>query len=210
MQTGSAVVEGLRQVAFRLRPLEAIYDARQRAVLTALCEPDLLRRDDGEPVLALNGPDGRELLTLPEMHVRLADLMVWAQVARALTLRATGAALAQCQDIDALWASLAVGAVLYGRIEIGLVELDDLEPFTRRYLTRRKGLVGAMARRQLQRALAPWVAPLRQALHPLDAPGVFAGMLYRGLERVAQLAQSGDLTREAAQGRIYLPPAPDA
>jgi hypothetical protein len=196
MELGARRVERLRQVALRLRPLRAVLDAEQQALVESLVLPQVTLDAEGQPALARwadgipDGPprppllpmtSGTPLLSLEEAQDQLEKVAAWAGIARALALRRTEAALQAAGSVELLLAAVDLGAVLYGRIELGLAELDDLPRFAARYLTKR-GQPNAIAIRALGRALDPWVAA-----HQLDAAATGA-LFTAGLDRLAALA----------------------
>jgi hypothetical protein len=201
MDRGARRVERLRQVALRLRPLRAVLDGEQQALVESLSLPQVVLAADGQPALArwaesispgpprpplLPLPPGTPLLALEAARDQLERIVAWEGVARALTLRRTEAALAAAGSVDLLLAALALGAVLYGSVELGLAELSDLPRFAARYLTK-AGRPRVTATRALERALLPW-----SAAHGLDLDTT-RSLFGAGLERLAALA--------AARGR---------
>jgi hypothetical protein len=200
LQAGARVVERLRQGALRLRPLREVLDAEQWRLVESLCQPQLTLTEAGRPALEL---PGREELDLPEAlpvgeaGQRLETVVAWAAVARALTLSRTAAALAAVHDTQALVAGLALGAVLYLRVEWGLSEASDLRRFADRYLSTR-GRPRAAARASLRRALAPWVAA-----HGLDPPATLA-LFEEGLERLAEAVTAAGPSAPALRDLVFL------
>jgi hypothetical protein len=201
MQAGARPVERLRQVALRLRPLCAIFDAEQRALIEALCRPVVTLDPNRRPVLAVGASDaagsGRaysdsHFLALEEAGAQLERTAVWAAVARGLTLRHTEQAMSGVECHLALVATLSLGAVIYGRVELGLAEASDLRRFAARYLTPR-GRPRAAARSALRRTLEPWAAA-----HRLPLPAV-ESLFTAGLGRLAEVAAAGERSGEAAR-----------
>ena len=104
--------------------------------------------------------------------------------------------MAAAGDHLAVVASLALGAVIYGRIDLGLAEAGDLRRFAARYVTPR-GRARAAARSSLRRALEPWAEAHRLPFAAVEE--LFAG----GLGRLVEAASEGDLSVEAARRSLY-------
>jgi hypothetical protein len=130
-------VERLRQVALRLRPLEAVLDAEQRAVVRSLLPPRLTVAGDGVPRLfLLPGGSLPESEPLEGVRTRVAVVAAWSELARALGLERTAAALKRHGGLEPLLEELVISAVLYARVELGLAEPKDRARFAERYLER--------------------------------------------------------------------------
>jgi hypothetical protein len=205
MESGSRAVESLRQVALRVRPLHAVLDEGQRAFVEALCRPQVTMGSHRRPGILLPeveawavGGTGRDapILSIHEARGRLLAIAAWTAVARALSLRVTKAAVAAAPDSRAVLASLALGAVLYGRVDLGVAEATDVRRFAAGYLTPRFR-VRAVARAALRRALLPWTAA-----HNLNIEAI-EPLVGAGFERLAEVAARGDLSAAAAREWVY-------
>jgi hypothetical protein len=135
-ESGARVVERLRQVALRLAPMERIFDAEQRALLRSLSRPRLTVGPEGGPRLQLLPagalPEHADLAWVAE---RLQEVSGWAALARALGMDRTARAIGSAAGVPAVLEELALGAVLFGRVELGLTEAADRKRFTNRYVT---------------------------------------------------------------------------
>jgi hypothetical protein len=84
--------------------------------------------------------------------------------------------------VEAVQEQLALAAVLYARVELGLVEPADLERYGRRYPQGDEPGPAAAARESLRRTVAAWAGTWR--IPPEGAVRLFDV----ALERVAQRA----------------------
>ncbi|HEU4754215.1 MAG TPA: DUF6178 family protein, partial [Armatimonadota bacterium] len=157
-QSGARTVERLRQVALRLAPTEKVLDAEGRAFVRSLVRPRLTLGPEGEPRLQLlPAGDLPETADLPTATGMLQETAAWVALARSMGLARTEKALAAAGSMRALLEELALGAVLFGRLEPGLTEPQDRKRFTARYATP-EGLPTEEARTGLLRALEPAAA----------------------------------------------------
>ena len=198
-ETGAREVERLRQVALRLAPHEAALDERHRAIVRSFLPPHLALTEAGEPVLALRrGADLPEEIAVVEAPSLLREAADWVSLARALRLRHVAAAFARVPDRTPLLAALAVGAALYGRVAIGLVEADDYALFAHRYLTK-TGRVSRRAWNRVREAVEAWAEarelPQDRVMRDLSA----------GMDRVAALAREGRLIAGELARAGYVP-----
>jgi hypothetical protein len=176
--TGARVVESLRQLALRLRPLEGLLDAEGRALVRSLLPPRLTVGPDGSPRLILM-PGGSlpEEIEIEPAHALLRETASWVTLARALGSERMEGALKRAGSARALLEELVLGAVLYARLEPGLAEEEDRNRFAARYLA--GGELRPEAREGLRRAM-------ERSPEPVDARGV--GPLLEGsLDRLAQV-----------------------
>jgi hypothetical protein len=178
-QNGARVVEALRQVALRLQPVSRVLDASQQAVLTSIIRPRLTLSAAGEPrLLLLPGAGLPDDLSLPEAGDRARGIAAWVDTARALGLDRTEQALKGLiaglgpgragRAAAVLAEELALGAVLFGKVSLGLTEPRDRERFAREYADE-AGPTPA-ARKALRRAVEEWAAG--RGLPPETALGV--------------------------------------
>jgi hypothetical protein len=133
--SGARLVEALRQVALRLQPLGRILDTEGRALVESLVKPRLTLDAAGEPRLQLR-PGGSlpEYADLETAGSMLQRLVAWSDLGRGLGLDRTAEALVEAGSLAALQELLAVGAVLFGRLELGLAEAADRRRFAARYV----------------------------------------------------------------------------
>ena len=167
-RSGARVMESLRQVALRLAPLRKILSPEQRTLVQSLVSPQLTLGADGAPCVRLQPT---VTLDLPTAAALLQEAAAWSELARNLGLARTEQALAG-SSVEALLEKLALAAVLFGRLEPGLVEAADRLRFIARYVVR-----GSRALRPEARA------SLRQAAGSQPQPVL--SLLERALERVA-------------------------
>jgi len=201
-RAGMAVLEGIRQVAVRLRAFRRLLDARQMALLSALCRPDPdVRSEAGDmPVLHIQAAGGAAPSTtipLADVPDALSDVADWVALARRLESRELRAALrAKTGGADAVAASLVVALAIYGRWEVGLVELPDVEEFRRRHYDAEAGRLRPGLREMLITRTRQWAGQ--------DAERVeYVLMAAAGrLERL--LAEVKELTTKLARGRVWL------
>ena len=204
-EAGAREVERVRQVALRMAPHEPALDSRHRAIVRSFLPPRLALTDAGEPVLRLrSGADLPAEIPVGQAPELLREVSEWIDFARALKLRHVTAAFQTGQDRIALLAALAVGAALFGRVEIGLIEADDYQTFAARYLTAKKRQPSRRAWEAIRSAVESWP----------DAGELPAETVVRylslGMERVGQLAREGRLTTPALHAGGYVPrPASD-
>lgn len=155
MQSGARVMEAIRQIALRLHPLERVFDPEVRALVESVLKPRLTLSPEGEPRLQLlpagNLPEQVDLETAGALLQRAA---AWTDFARALGLDRTAAALKEAGSLSALQEQLAVGAVLFGRVELGLAEESDRRRFAARYVT--DGAPNSAAEEGLKKAVEAW------------------------------------------------------
>jgi hypothetical protein len=182
-QSGARVVEGLRQIAHRIRPLNEILSVEQRALVRSLVHPRLSVGSEGRPVMFLmpggNLPDSADL---PGVTALLQDAAIWTEIVRALGVERVTEALRGGATLEAVQEQLALAAVLYARVELGLVEPADLERYGRRYPQGDEPGPAAAARESLRRTVAAWAGTWR--IPPEGAVRLFDV----ALERVAQRA----------------------
>lgn len=177
-ENGARVVERLRQVALRLRPLDAVLDVEQRAVVRSLLPPRLTVGTDGTPRLYLM-PGGTlpDSDTLEAVRERLAAVAAWSELARGLGLERTAQTLRKHGALDPLLEELVLGAVLYARVELGLAEAADRARFVERYLERGTRVLRPEAQQRLQEAVT--------ATNLSSDPGLVVAVLAGALERMA-------------------------
>lgn len=179
-ERGARVVERLRQVALRLRPLEAVLEERQQALIASLLPPRLELSPENEPLLLLlPGGDLPEHSPIPEVERLLSAVALWCELARALGLEATARALRNCGGLDPLLESLALRAVMEGRLVLPVTPAPDAERQRfREQFSPRRGEDRLDNARALLNAAA--------AAHP--APGTALGLplLEEALLRVAR------------------------
>jgi len=179
-QSGARVVERLRQVALRLQPLTAVLGSEQRALLHSIVHPRLTVTEDGRPVLYLlpgdNLPDSAEI---PEATRLLQDVVAWTEIVRALGAARIEAVLAKGATVATILEELALAAVLYARVELGLVTPDDLARFARRYVSPEEPDADARSREGLERVTTDWAT-----LHQID-PSHTTPLFAAALERLA-------------------------
>ncbi|MBI3909686.1 MAG: hypothetical protein HY320_01975 [Armatimonadetes bacterium] len=204
LAAGARQIEQLRQVALRLRPLRQVLDVRQRSLVQSLLAPRLLLDVERQPALEVIGPGGVRVLPVAEVRALLQRTAAWAELARSLTFCRMAAALREAQDSEAVAAGLALGAVLYGRVEFGLAEPDDLRTFARRYLSAKTHRLLPRARAALQRAAGGMPAPRGV---PADALAV---ALEAGLERLAEVIRAAPTDAAAARRVCYLGKPPES
>ena len=166
-RSGARVVESLRQVALRLAPLRKVMSPEQRALVGSLASPQFTLGADGAPCIRLH-PTGT--LDLSTAAALLQEAAAWTELARSVGLARTEQRLAG-SSVDLFLEELALAAVLFGRLEAGLVEPSDRARFTRRYVARGSRALHPEARAGLRRAVG-------------DQPVI--SLLERALERVAQ------------------------
>jgi hypothetical protein len=141
LQSGARILEALRQVALRVQPLARVLDPAARAVVESVVRPRLTVSPAGEPLLRLlpapGIPEEGDLETVAGLLRRVA---VWTDLARALGLDRTEAALKEAGTVQKLQEELALGAVLFARVEPGLTEPADGRRFLARYQDGETGL----------------------------------------------------------------------
>lgn len=136
LQSGARVVETLRQVALRLQPLTRVMDPRARALIESLVRPRLTVGPAGDPRVQLLPADGLpEEATIEDAAALLQRVAGWADLARALGLDRTETALQNARTVARLEEELAIGGVLFSRLEPGLTEAPDRRRFAARYLS---------------------------------------------------------------------------
>jgi hypothetical protein len=179
-QSGARVVEGLRQVALRLQPLENVLSAEQRALVRSLVRPRLALEEDGTPRIDLL-PAGTlpESASVPVAAGLLQEAATWAAVARALGLERVERAVRERGSVERVLESLALSAVLYTRIELGLAEPADARRFLHRYVAPGQTEPSPEARDGLGRIAEGWAGS-----RGLDARSVVS-LLDRALDRLA-------------------------
>ena len=157
VQSGARVVESLRQVALRVAPLERVLDPSQRAVVRSLRHPRLTIGAGGDPEIVLlpgeHLPESAGITTAADLLRAIAQ---WTEVARAMGLDRTEHALRDVVSVEALLERLALGAVLYARIEPGLAEEGDRRRFTERYRTPGTSAPAPEAVEGLRRIVTDW------------------------------------------------------
>jgi len=157
--SGARVVERVRQVALRLLPLREILGTAQRALVRSIVRPRFSLGEDGRPRLfLLPGGDLPEDAELPEVAALLHEVVMWAEVARLVGMERVGNALQHGASVESLLEELALAAVLYARVELGLVGSTDLERFGRRYQPEGETEPSTAARESLRRTLEAWAA----------------------------------------------------
>lgn len=178
--TGARQVERLRQVALRVQPLEKILDNEQRGVVVSLAKPRLTVNAEGEPRLRLQ-PGGNlpETTDLPTAAALIHDIGAWTALARGLGLADVQTALQGAGTTASLLEELAVGAAVYGRIELGLTEPADRKRFRARYVPAGTETVAPEAFAGLRAVVGTWAAARN-----VDADLVLP-LLERALTRVA-------------------------
>jgi hypothetical protein len=179
-QSGARVVERLRQVALRLQPLAGILGAEQRALLHSIIHPRLTTTEDGRPVLyLLPGDDLPDSVEIAEAGRLLQTVVAWTEIVRALGAAEVESRLRDGAGVAAILEELALAAVLYARVELGLATPDDFARFARRYVSPEEPDPDARARERLDRTIADWAAA-RQMDPALTLP-----LFVAALERVA-------------------------
>lgn len=159
--TGAREVERLRQVALRLRPLEKVLDAEQRALIKSLVRPRLTLSAEGAPRLwLLPGGTLPELTDLDTATSLLHDVGAWTALARGVGLAGVEKALARAERVAVLLEELSLAAVLYGRLELELVEPSDRSRFRARYLREGGAVLAAEAREGVRKVAAEWAPRL--------------------------------------------------
>lgn len=167
-ESGARRVEALRQVALRLRPLDRVLGPEERVLVRSLLRPRLTLGADGRPRLRLlPGGTQRTEAGLPEAAVELGRLAAWTETARAWGLDRTEAALRAAGSFERLLEELALGAVLYARLEPGLVEEGDLRRFAVRYAERATEQPTEAARAGLRRVTTDFAAARGASPEPL-------------------------------------------
>lgn len=180
LQSGARIVEALRQVALRVRPLERVLDPAARALVESVIKPRLTVTPAGEPRLKLMPAPGLpDDAGLEDAAARLRQAAEWTDLARALGLDRTEAALKEAGSLDRLQEELALGAVLFSRLELGLTEPQDRRRFAARYLAPKAGALRPEAAEGLRGTVEAW-AGTRSV-----EPGPVFELLRRALVRVA-------------------------
>jgi hypothetical protein len=183
-QSGARVVERVRQVALRLLPLREILSTEQRALVRSIVRPRLSLSEDGRPRLfLLPGGSLPEDVDIPTAASLLHPVVMWSEVARVVGMERVGNALQGSETVESLLEELALAAVLYARIELGLVEAADLERFGRRYQPEGELEPSAAAQESLRRALEPWAA--REGIDFRGLLPLFEPALHRLTQRAA-------------------------
>ncbi len=179
--TGARQVERLRQVALRVRPLEKVLDDEQRSVVASLAKPRLTLTAEGEPRLRLL-PGGKlpETVDLTTAEALIHDVGAWTALARGLGLAHTQAALLDAGSTAELLEALALGAAVYGRLELGLADAADRRRFRARYVPTGTDTVAPEAFTGLRAAVLAW------ADGRVADPELILPLLERALTRVAQ------------------------
>lgn len=158
-RNGARIIEGLRQVAYRIAPLEAVLDPGQQAFVRSLLKPRLILGPDGSPRLALLPAEALpESVDVPTATAMTEHLARWSAVARGLGLERTARALKEAGSTEQLLGQLVLGAVLYGRVEPGLAEERDRATLAARYLSPEEWTPLPEARANLARAASAWAA----------------------------------------------------
>lgn len=182
VQSGARLMEALRQVAFRLAPLSRWLSPDWRALVRSLSHPRLTLGPDGEPRITLlpaeSLPEDADYDTAREM---LLDAAAWTEMARALGLERTAEALEAAGSVDRLLEELALGAVLFARIEPGLAQEGDRARFHERYVSRADETPTPAARAGLRRVVQAWA---RQKSLDYDRS---LNLLEAALERLARI-----------------------
>jgi len=179
-QSGARLVERLRQPALRMGPLEAVLSPEQRAIVRSLAAPRMTLGSDGGPRVALlPGGSLPEDADLPTAGAHLQSVGAWLQLAQALGFARTEAALQAAGGVERVQEELALAAVLYSRLELGLTEAADLPRFRARYLARGGPADLAQARAGLEQTVEAWAAPRR-----VDTPRILE-LLQEALNRLA-------------------------
>ena len=185
-QSGARVIEGLRQVAFRLRPLERVLSPEQRSLLNSLARPRMTTVD-GVPRLQLlpagNLPADVDVETAATM---LQEVTAWTALARVLGLDRTVKALEAAGGVVPLLEELAMTAAFFGRIALGLTEPEDRRRFTQRFLSRVEREPLPEAREAVRRAVEAWASE-----HNTE-PGPVAALLNAALDRLGAAALRGE------------------
>jgi len=168
VHTADRMLERLRQVALRLVPLEAIFSPEQWALIKSLEHPRLTVDDSGEPRVLLR-PGGAlpERISLDDATRLLERAADWAELARRVGLEETAVRLRPDRSVDRMSEELALSAVLFGRLDPGLLEPPDRAGFQNLYVSH--GELKPEARAALQRV----------------APGGAGPLLVEALERLA-------------------------
>jgi hypothetical protein len=180
-QSGARVVERLRQVALRLVPLRDVLSPEQRAVVRSITRPQLTISEDGQPLLTLLPGEGLpEFAEIPEAGRLLQEVVAWSELARALGLERTATALRSGRTVSDLLEELALSAVLYSRLELGLATDDDPARFARRYVSPETEQADDRAREGLARVVEAWCRERR-----LDAQ-LMVPLFHAALERLAK------------------------
>jgi hypothetical protein len=94
-------------------------------------------------------------VNLAQAERLLQDAALWLGMARGLGIEATERALATHRTLQRVQEELAIGAVLFGRLEHGLTEPYDRLRFRRQYCTP-SGHVRAAAEAGVRRAVEEW------------------------------------------------------
>lgn len=175
LRRGERRVEGLRQIALRLRPIVDILPSRSRRLVAALHPPVLDLDSSGRPCLQLPpDPGGEECVSLTDCRAGLEEARAWVALARHLGLDRTRAALTRSGGAEALIARIGQAAVLYGRVDPDLFEPADRIRF-RSYVRARALLPQAEA--ALDRAL--------EQAGPVLEPQAVRSLLLAALRRTA-------------------------
>lgn len=179
-QSGARVVERLRQVALRLVPLRDVLSAAQRAVVRSIARPRLTLSEEGRPLLYLLPGEGLpETADLPLAGRLLQEVVAWTEIARALGLERIATRLRAGATVFELQEDLALAAVLYSRMELGLATADDPARFARRYVSPEKPEPDERAREGLARVVTQWSGERR-----ID-PALILPLFSQALDRLA-------------------------
>jgi hypothetical protein len=155
-QSGARRLERIRQPALRMQPLLGVLGPDQRALVRSLIAPRLTLDAVGRPCLELLPGDALpEQVNLAQAERLLQDAALWLGMARGLGIEATERALATHRTLQRVQEELAIGAVLFGRLEHGLTEPYDRLRFRRQYCTP-SGHVRAAAEAGVRRAVEEW------------------------------------------------------
>lgn len=183
-QSGARVVERVRQIALRLLPLREVLSGEQRALVRSIVRPRMTLGEDGRPRLfLLPGGNLPEEAELPAVAALLQEVVIWSEIARVVGLERVKAVLEGGATVERVLEELALAAVLYARVELGLVEAADLERFGRRYQPAGETEPAPAAVESLRRALEAWTS--RTGLDLRGTLPLFEAALRRLTERAA-------------------------
>ncbi|NLC59266.1 MAG: hypothetical protein GX774_20705 [Armatimonadetes bacterium] len=188
LERGGVALEQLRQIALRLRPFEAVLDARQRDLMQALTHlQPAVEPETGAAALLVPAADRRrrpETIPVSEIHEHLGAVSTWVAITRALGLRALTEKLAAAPNgSQAVLAALAVSLLSYGGWDPRALESGALRAFRDRHFDRSQGRWLPGTEERVRQAVREWTAQAR--LEPATRPRVI-GMVLAAFARLEE------------------------
>ncbi len=178
---GTRIIERLRQAVLRLTPLAPGLPPRQRVLVQSLEHPRMSLTADGRPVLLLlphrTLPPSLDVI---EAAGLLLEAQRWGVLVRVIGVERCREHFQRARDERRLLTELAVSALAYGRLELGLIDVDDRRRVVNTHLSPVAQVPLPEAVNSLARVAKAW-----EADHGLEG-GWLGPQLQHGLEWLAE------------------------